>query len=621
MVNREESGENFILAIHPEQFASFCKNNIMSKPRRLFDCIEEQLKGGSIEAALVAKENGIWRKYSTAEIKDIVDKLATGLLALGISSNDMSVEGRDKVAILSKNRPEWIFLDLAVQKIGAVLVPVYPTVHVNDLEFVLNDARVKLVFVNEEDLFVKVQSVREKTPGVKEVYSCEKVNGSRHWTEILPLGKQEHYLQLNTASEKINTEDLFTIIYTSGTTGTPKGVMLSHHNVLSNVMSTLPCFVLHRGIRTISFLPLNHIFERMVAYVYLFAGVSIHYAESLETLGENIREVKPNMFTTVPRLLEKVYEKIMAKGREQKGIKKKLFFWAVNLGQQYDIRKKGSIAYRLQLALANKLVFKKWRQALGNEIHCIATGAAACPVKLIRIFTAAGIPILEGYGQTETSPVVSVNRLNPGQRMFGTVGPVIEGVQVKIAEDGEILCKGPNVMMGYYKRPDLTAETIKGGWLYTGDIGELVNNTFLKITDRKKEIFKTSGGKFVAPQPIENKLVEAPWIEQVMVVGANQKFTGALIVPAFRHVKEWCRENSIEANDNMQIIQNPKVITRFKELVENMNSNFNHVEQIKKFELLPQEWSIEGGELTPTLKLKRKVIMEKYKIAVDKIYG
>lgn len=593
----------------------------MNQPHRLFDCLHWQLQKGGVEGALVAKEGGKWRPYSTKEIKGIVDRLSAGLLALGISSHDMSVAGRDKIALLSKNRPEWIFLDLAVQQIGAVLVPIYPTAHVNDIQFIMNDAAVKLVFFNDAELLEKVQQVAPQVPSAMDWFSFEKIEGVRHWSELLQLGTQEHFLQIEEASKKVNTEDLFTIIYTSGTTGSPKGVMLSHHNVLSNVLSTLPDFPLQLNTRVLSFLPLNHIFERMVTYIFLFSGASVHYAESLDHLGENFKEVKPEMFTTVPRLLEKVYEKIMAKGNELTGIRRKLFFWALHLGEQYDIQRKGSAAYRAQLALARKLVFKKWREALGNEIKCIVTGAAACPVKLIRVFSAGGIPVLEGYGQTESSPVISVNQLKETEWMMGTVGPVINGVQVKIAEDGEILCKGPNVMMGYYKRPDLTAETVIDGWLHTGDIGTLVNNKFLKITDRKKEIFKTSGGKYVAPQPIENKLAESPFIEQVMIVGAGEKFTGALIVPSQTAVANWCRQKGITANGRGEsLLNHPQVQHHFKEIINEINKHFNNVEQVKKFELLPKEWSIEGGELTPTLKLKRKVIMEKYGDAVRKIY-
>src|SRR5215203_4591987 len=593
----------------------------MSKPSRLFDCIELQMAKGPLEGALVAKENDQWRKYSTAEMADIVDKLATGLLASGISCNDMSVEGRDKIALLSKNRPEWMFLDLAVQKIGAVLVPVYSTVHVTDLEFVLNDAQVKAVFVNDEDLFYKVQSVRHKVRSIKEIYSFEHVNGTPHWKEILSLGKQEHYLQLANISEKINTEDLFTIIYTSGTTGTPKGVMLSHHNVLSNVMASLPCFPPGENQRSLSFLPLNHIFERMVTYVYLFNGTSIHYAESLETISANLKEVQPHMFTTVPRLLEKVYDKIMQKGNELTGTKRKLFFWAHSLAEKFEINKNQGLWYNIQLGIANKIIFSKWREALGNNIQCIVTGGAACQVRLIRIFTAARLIIMEGYGLTETSPVIAVNRHNEEGRMFGTVGPLLENVEVKIAEDGEILCKGPNVMMGYYKRPDLTEEVIKENWFYTGDIGELTDKGFLKITDRKKELFKTSGGKYVAPLPIESKLMESVFVEQVIVVGSERKFVGSLIVPSFPNLHEWCRKNNIPVSSNQELIQHPKVVELYKELVESFNKYFSHVEQIKKFELLPNEWTVDTGEMTPKLSLKRKVIMEKYRDVVDRIYA
>jgi len=375
------------------------------------------------------------------------------------------------------------------------------------------------------------------------------------------------------------------------------------------------------GKRALSFLPLNHVFERMVSYIYIYNGVSVYYAESMDKIGDNLKEVKPLIFTTVPRLLEKVYERIMAKAATLTGIRKKLFYWALGLGLKYDINKKRSLGYDLQLALANKLVFNKWREALGANVKAIVTGSAACQVKLLRVFTSAKVPILEGYGLTETSPVISVNRMNLKNRMFGTVGPLIDNVEVKIAEDGEILCKGPNVMMGYYKRPDLTAEVIKDGWFHTGDIGVMVDNKFLKITDRKKEIFKTSGGKYVAPQPIENKMKESKWIEQMMVTGAEQKFTGALIVPAFNALKEWCTEQDVQFNGNESIIKNEKVISLIKDTVERYNQNFNQVEQIKKFELLPREWSVEGGELTPTLKLKRKVIMEKYKDAIQRIYS
>jgi long-chain acyl-CoA synthetase len=386
-------------------------------------------------------------------------------------------------------------------------------------------------------------------------------------------------------------------------------------------MASMSCFPPGDNMRALSFLPLNHIFERMVTYLYLFNNTSIYYAESLDTIGDNLKEVQPNMFTTVPRLLEKVYDKIMAKGNELTGIKRKLFFWAHGLAEKFEINKNQGLWYNLQLALANKIIFSKWREALGNKIKCIVSGGAACQVRLIRIFTAAKIIIMEGYGLTETSPVIAVNRFNEEDRMFGTVGPLIDNVEVKIADDGEILCKGPNIMMGYYKRPDLTTEVIVDGWYATGDIGLTVNNKFLKITDRKKELFKTSGGKYVAPLPIENKLKESPFIEQVMLVGAEKKFVGALIVPAFSNLRDWCRKQNITVSTDEEMVTDSKVIALYRDLIENFNKYFNHVEQVKKFELLPNEWTIDKGEMTPKLSLKRKVVMEKYKDAVERIYS
>ncbi len=572
---------------------------------------------------LAGKAAGQWKKHSTEEVAEIVNQLSAGLLALGIGPNDMSVEGRDKVAILSKNRPEWVMLDLAVQQIGALLTPIYPTINVNELEFVLNDAQVKIVFVNDEDTFHKVMSIKNRVPSLKEVFTFEHVANGRHWKEVTALSTPEGIAQIKPIADTIKYEDAVTIIYTSGTTGTPKGVMLSHRNILSNVLACIPCFPPGEEMRSLSFLPLNHIFERMVTYLYLFRGTSIYYAESLETIGDNLKEVKPNMFTTVPRLLEKVYDKIMQKGNELSGMKKKLFFWAHGLAEKFEINKDQGAWYNFQLSLANKLVFSKWREGLGGELKCIVTGGAACQVRLIRIFTAARIPIMEGYGLTETSPVISVNRYQEDGRMFGSVGPLIDEVEVKIAEDGEILSRGPNIMMGYYKRPDLTAEVLTAdGWFHTGDIGMLTDNHFLKITDRKKELFKTSGGKYVAPLPIENKLKESPFIEQVMLVGSERKFVGALIVPSFPNLKDWCRKNGVDENMPPQdMIQQPRIIEMYKDLVESFNKYFNHVEQVKKFELLSHEWSVDTGEMTPKLSLKRKVIMEKYRDAVERIYG
>jgi len=593
-------------------------------PTRLFDCIDLQLEKFYKEDMFAAKgEGGIWHKYSTAEVKDIVDRLAAGLFHLGISGHDMSIERRDKVAIISNNRPEWMFLDLAVQKAGAVLVPVYPTLAVGELEFVLNDAEVKLVFVSDQELYDKVQSIRSKTPTVQAVYTFNNLQPALNWREIMNKATTDTVAQYVSAAEKVGYEDIVTIIYTSGTTGTPKGVMLSHKNILSNVIASSEVFTefCTQADKALSFLPLNHIFERMVTYIYLFNGVSVYYAESLDTIGENLKEVQPAVFTTVPRLLEKVYERIMGRGQELTGLKRKLFFWAVDVAGKYEVGKHQGFIYNTKLGIANKLIFNKWREGLGGKVKAIVTGAAACQVRLLKIFSAGKMPIMEGYGLTETSPVIAVNRFNEKNRKFGTVGTVIKGVDVKIAEDGEICCKGDNVMMGYYKRPDLTAEVIdKDGYFHTGDIGIMVDQKFLKITDRKKEIFKTSGGKYVAPQPIENKMKESPFIEQMMVVGPERKFAGALIVPSFENLKEWAKQNRISFGTVHDLVRHPAVLEMYKHVVEEYNQQFNHVEQIKKFELCANEWTVDGGELTPTLKLKRKVITEKYKDAIERIY-
>jgi long-chain acyl-CoA synthetase len=593
----------------------------MTEPTRLFDCIEWQLQKAATHTIMAAKKNGNWKEYSIQEVSDIVNKLSAGLLQMGISNGDYTPEGRDKVAVIAKNRPEWVMLDLAVQQIGAVLTPVYPTISEMELEFILNEAEVKIIFVNDALLFEKVNNIKANLPHLKEIFSFDKIDNVKYWEEILSAADENYLKEVKAISAKIKYEDLATIIYTSGTTGKPKGVMLSHKNILSNVLDSMPCFPPGDNMKALSFLPLNHIFERMVSYLYLYKGTSIYFAESMDTIPENLKEVKPNMFTTVPRLLEKVYEKIMQKGKELSGIKRKLFFWAHSLATKFEINKNQGLFYNMQLSLANKIIFNKWREALGNELVCIISGGAACQVRLIRIFTAAQIPVMEGYGLTETSPVISVNRYEEEGRMFGTVGPLIKNVQVKIAEDGEILCKGPNVMMGYYKRPDITADSMEDGWYKTGDIGMMVDNKFLKITDRKKEMFKTSGGKYVAPVVVENKLKESPYIENIMVTGAEEKFVGALIIPSFSNLKTWAKQKNIEYSSNEEIIKTPLVQDLFKNEVEHYNSQFNHVEQIKKFELLPHEWSIETGEMTPKLSLKRKVIMEKYKDAVRRIYN
>jgi long-chain acyl-CoA synthetase len=591
--------------------------------KRLFDCLDHQLANFPKQDMLAAKEKGIWKTYSTADVASTVDALSAGLLSLGVSGHNFTPESSDKIAIMSSNRPEWVFTDLACQQIGAILVPLYPTTNPIEVEFILNDAAVGYVFVSNLELYEKVKSVASKVPSIKGIYTFDAIEGAVHWTSLTKASTPALLDQVASIKKTIPVTQLATIIYTSGTTGVPKGVMLSHQNIYSNVMFSKESFPFEDApaSKVLSFLPLNHIFEKMVTYIYLYSGISIYYAESLDTIGDNLKEIKPDGFTTVPRLLEKVFEKIMAKGAEQTGIKKKLFFWAVALGEKYDNIQSGGFWYNLQLAIANKLIFTKWREALGGNVSFIVTGGAACQVKLLRIFNAAKIPVFEGYGPTENSPVISVNRKAKGGTKFGTVGPVINGIQVKIESDGEICVAGESVMVGYYKRPDLTAEAVIDGWLHTGDIGVFENDIFLKITDRKKELFKTSGGKYVAPQPIENKCKESPFIEQFMVVGADRKFVGALIVPSFGTLKSWMEDEGIEYTTNAAAVANPKVIALYNDIIAEYNTFFNHVEQVKQFALLDKEWTVESGEMTPKLSLKRKVVMENCKAAIESIYA
>ena len=593
----------------------------MNEHSRIFDFMYYQQEHFPKADMFAAKINNVWEPISTAETIALVNKLSAGLLKIGIGGNDMTVEKQDKIALISRNRPEWLILDMACQQIGAILCPIYPTTNVTELEFIFNDAEIKIAFVSSDEILQKVNDISPRVASLMDVYNFDTSTEVKFWKDLLTDITEDDLKTLDDVKASIKAHHCATIIYTSGTTGFPKGVMLSHRNIVSNVENGKISFPFSDNVqgRTLSFLPLNHIFERLASYIFMSSGHSIYFAESMEAIGENLKEVKPTVFCTVPRLLEKVYEKIMTKGAELTGVKKQLFFWAVDLANKYDNLKSGGLSYNLQLALANKLIFNKWREALGNNISYIITGGAACQVRLLRIFNAAGIPIFEGYGPTENSPVISVNRREKGGMKFGTVGPVMEGQEVKLLEDGEICVKGPSVMMGYYKRPELTAETIKDGWLLTGDIG-VFEGKFLKITDRKKELFKTSGGKYVAPQPIENKMKESPFVEQIIIIGAEEKFVGALIVPSMPSLKEWMRTQDIPFTTNEDAVHNPKVRGLYKELIESFNKFFNHVEQVKKFELLPNEWTIESGELTPTLKLKRKVIMEKFKPAIERIY-
>jgi long-chain acyl-CoA synthetase len=595
----------------------------MIKPERLFDCIQYQLEKFPKPDMIAGKEKGEWRKYSTQEISDNVDALAYGLSGLGVSGNDFSVEKQDKIGLISYNRPEWLITDMAVQKLGAVLVPIFPNTSNQEIEFIFKDAQVKYVFVGTADFYTKILQVKPNVPSIQNIYTYDEIPGADHWSVLKQTMTEAKKQELENISDQIRPEHLATLIYTSGTTGIPKGVMLTHQNILSNVMLSKESFPFEDrpDFKALSFLPLNHIFEKMVSYIYMYSGNGIYYAESMETIGANLKEVRPDLFTTVPRILEKVFEKIMSAGASQKGIKKALFFWAVALGKKYDNNKNQGAWYNFQLAIANKLIFSKWREVLGNNVKYIITGGAACQERLIRIFTSGGMPVYEGYGPTENSPVIAVNRRGPCGTRFGTVGPVINGISMRLESDGEISVKGPSVMKGYYKRPDLTAEAIIDGWLHTGDIGVLEEGKYLRITDRKKELFKTSGGKYVAPAVIENKLKESRFIEQILVVGSEMKFVGALIVPAFSQIKEWCEQQGYDTSSHQAIIENPHVVKFYKDLITEFNQNFNHVEQIKKFELLPTEWSNETGEMTPKLSIKRKVVMEKYKSYIDRIYS
>ena len=592
----------------------------MKKAARLFDCMEIQAKEPRV-SLLNAKVNGDWKAYSTQEVHTLVYQLAMSLLDMGVSQGDSTTEGRDKIGLISNGRPEWLITDLAVQLIGAILVPLYPNSNPKELEQILNEAEVKYLFVSTKELCGKVNEVRLNIPSLKAVYTFDQMEDCPNWAELFKPLQEGYREKLSKISDTITENDVTTIIYTSGTTGRPKGVMLTHKNILSNVMASgdvLAQIPIDQKI-ALSFLPLNHIFEKMCTYIYLFFGFSIHYAESMDTIGANMKEARPYIFTAVPRLLEKVFEKIMVQGQKLTGIKRKIFLWSITVAEQFEINN-NNLWYKTKLAIADKLVYSKWRNAIGGNVKAIVIGSSACPIKLEKIFTAAGMVVLEGYGLTETSPVIAVNHYQKSGRKFGTVGPLLSGVQVKIADDGEILCKGPNVMVGYYKNPEMTAEVIRDGWFCTGDIGELDMDGFLKITDRKKEIFKTSGGKYVAPLPIENKMKENHFIEQMMVVGAERKFTAALIVPSYTNLKPWCKQRDISFSSNNEIIKDGRVIALYQSIINAFNPEFNHVEQVKKVTLLPDEWSIENGELTPTGKMKRKVITEKYKAEIDKMY-
>ena len=582
---------------------------------RVFDLIPNQLEKFPQDIMFSMKVKGEWKGSSTQEVKKIADELGLGFLKLGLKKDD-------KVAIISANRVEWNFIDYAVQQLGVVSVPMYPTITEEDYRYIFQDAGVKIVFVSNEELYQKVSRATVGISSIQAVYSFDPVQGVKHWTEVQQLGSGGNVADLESYKAAVKPEDLLTLIYTSGTTGNPKGVMLTHNNLISNFTACAPYMPVDHNHRALSFLPLCHVYERMLNYLYAFCGVSIYYAESLETISDNLKEVHPHIFVSVPRLLEKVFDKINAKGEELTGIKKKLFFWAKNLGLRYDLSNDLGWWYNLQLKVANKLIFNKWREALGGEVRAVVSGGAALQPRLARVFWAAQIPILEGYGLTETSPVISVNRCQMKDNRVGTVGPLITGVEVKFAEDGEILTRSANVMKGYYNKPDLTKEAITAdGWFHTGDIGEFIEGRFLKITDRKKEMFKTSGGKYIAPQSMENKFKESRYVEQIMVLGDGRNFPSALIVPSFDSVKSWCVIKGIAYTTDQEMIKNSKVLEKFQREMDEYNECFAKYEQVKKFALLTKLWSIEGGELTAKLSLKRKVVLENYKEQVEKMYN
>jgi long-chain acyl-CoA synthetase len=590
----------------------------MTEITRLFDFPYYQLEHYNIPDALVTKYNGVWVKTSTEEYIAKANAISRALLRMGIQKDD-------KIALISSNnRTEWNIMDIGILQVGAQTVPIYPTISETDYEYILNHSGSIYCFASDVEVLQKVNLIKQNLPNLKDVFSFDEIAGCKNWKELLVLGEdQSNQDVVEDRKNNVKSEDLATIIYTSGTTGKPKGVMLSHRNIVSNVLDSAPRIPFEKGkSRAMSFLPICHIFERMILYLYQYYGVSVYFGESIDKIGDNIKEVRPHVMSAVPRLIEKVYDKIYSKGLELKGIKRKLFFWAVDIGLKYEPYGANGFWYEFQLKIARKLIFSKWKEGLGGNLDLLVSGSAALQPRLARVFAAAEMPVVEGYGLTETSPVISVNDMRNFGFKVGTVGKLIDNVEVKIAEDGEILCKGPNIMMGYFKDEALTKEVLADGYFHTGDIGEIDSQGFLKITDRKKEMFKTSGGKYISPQLLENAMKQSRFIEQIMVIGDGQKMPAAFIQPNFEFVKAWEKLHGIQVGTtNEEIISNPKVIERIQEEIDILNEKFGNWEKIKRFELTPDIWSINGGHLTPTLKLRRKIVMEKYIDLFNKIYN
>lgn len=579
----------------------------MEKVTRLFDFPQYQLEKFNLKTTFATKYQDKWETVSSQQYVDRANQLSRGLIRLGIQPND-------KIAIIAHNNSaDWHIADIGILQTGAQNVPIYPTISAEDYAYILNHSEAKYCIVSDSEILEKLNSIRKEVPELKEVYGLRDLKGVPSLSEVFKLGEDTSIQQeVESRKNAVSADDLATLIYTSGTTGKPKAVMLSHNNIVSNVLGSEERVPLVSGDKALSFLPICHIFERMVVYLYQYCGISIHFAESIDKMSENLKEVKPHVMTVVPRLIEKVFDKIHAKGSELSGIKKKLFFWAVSIGESFEPYGAKGPWYEFKLSIARKLIFSKWQEGLGGNLKILVSGSAALQPRLARIFGAAGIPVMEGYGLTETSPVIAVNDQNNHGWKIGTVGRMLPNVEVKIAEDGEILCKGPNIMLGYYKDKEKTKEAMNGDYFHTGDIGQIDDDGFLKITDRKKEMFKTSGGKYVAPQMIENQMKQSRFIEQIMVVGEGEKMPCAIIQPNFEFVKQWAQRRKLNITDNKELVKDPKVIARIEKEVAKYNQQFGRWEQVKKFELTPEEWSVEAGHLTPTLKLKRRVIKEKY---------